>query len=661
MKRILFSVLLATVSFTSCDYLNVEKHFDDTLKFDSIWTRKDYIERYMWGTSSMFPDEGQILSGPWTPGPMATDEGICTFNTGEFKGIGFVLGEVSATDSRGLGVWTGMYQIIRKCNTILANMAKAKDLTNLEKLDIIGYTKFMRAYAYYKIVMDYGPVVLVDDKVMENNEPSDYYNTQRATYDESVDYICAEMEEAAKFMPQALAVNVFGRPSKGAAYALIARLRLQQASPMFNGGVQGAKLYFGSWTRSTDGVHYVSQTYDERKYAVAAAAAQRVMEMGAYQLNTVAREADTKILPQNTGDGNLTGSSFPNGAADIDPFRSYNDMFTGETVAFRNKEFIWARMSNAVRNTTKHSFNVDLMGGWNGLAVSQKMVDAYYMVDGRDISNSSKEFPYMENKMGKGGDIQFSGYTLRPNKVDSMYHNREMRFYANVGFSGRLWKANTTTEARYKNQIIEYFLGGNSGKTASSLSNQDYPLTGYVLTKYVHPDDAWKGTGGVVMDKSYAIIRYAEILLIYAEALNELTQSHKITLGENTYTVGRDQSKIQAAFNQVRYRAGLPGLSAGEVASAAKVQELIERESMIEFLFENRRYYDVRRWAKYEDSEREPVVGMNIEAPLNGYFQRVSVNSRIVRERVVDRKMIFLPVSQNEVRKVKDFDQNPGW
>ncbi|MNL47597.1 SusD family protein [compost metagenome] len=97
------------------------------------------------------------------------------------------------------------------------------------------------------------------------------------------------------------------------------------------------------------------------------------------------------------------------------------------------------------------------------------------------------------------------------------------------------------------------------------------------------------------------------------------------------------------------------------MASAAKVQELIERESMIEFLFENKRYYDVRRWATYEDSEREPVVGMNIEAPLNGYFQRVSVNSRIVRERVVDRKMIFLPVSQNEVRKVKDFDQNPGW
>jgi len=164
-----------------------------------------------------------------------------------------------------------------------------------------------------------------------------------------------------------------------------------------------------------------------------------------------------------------------------------------------------------------------------------------------------------------------------------------------------------------------------------------------------------------VMDKSYAIIRYAEILLIYAEALNQLTQSHNITLGENTYTVGRDQSKIQGAFNQVRYRAGLPGLNASELASSAKVQELIERESMIEFLFENRRYYDVRRWAKYEDSEREPIVGMNIEAPLNGYFQRVSVNSRIVRERVVDRKMIFLPVSQNEVRKVKDFDQNPGW
>ncbi|MCY4778080.1 RagB/SusD family nutrient uptake outer membrane protein [Sphingobacterium sp. UT-1RO-CII-1] len=661
MKRYFLSIMVGMGFLSSCNYLNVDEYFDDTLKFDSIWTRKDYIERYMWGAAALLPDEGQILSGPWTPGPMATDEAICNYTPEEFKGLAYILGQVSEDDQKGLGNWANNYKIIRKCNTVLANLDKANDLLNIDKIEITGYTKFLRAYAYYNLLMDFGPLVLLGDDILDNNEPTEYYNTHRQTYDESVDYICEQMEEAAGLMPDIVAANLFGRPTKGAAYALIARLRLQQASPLYNGGTEGAKRYFSSWTRTVDGQHYVSQQYDEKKYALAAAAALRVIEMNAYQLHTVDKEDDTMPLPTGTGDVNLTSNNFPYGAANIDPFRSYNDMFTGETVPFRNKEFIWARNSGAVKATTRHAFNVDLMGGWNGLSVTQKMVDAYYMVDGRDISNASKDYPYVENQAGSGGDIKFSGYTLRPSKVDGMYQNREMRFYANIGFSGRYWTANTTSEGRYKNQIIEYFLGANSGKTGSSSNSQDYPISGYVLTKYVHADDAWKGTGGVVMDKSYAIIRYAEILLAFAEASNHLTQSHTIELGGQTFNVGRDQQKIKESFNQVRYRAGLPGMKDQEVASVEKVQELIERELMIEFLFENRRYYDVRRWGKYEEIEREPIVGMNIEAPQSGFHQRVAINHRAVRERIVDRKMIWLPVSKNEVRKIKDFDQNPGW
>ena len=63
----------------------------------------------------------------------------------------------------------------------------------------------------------------------------------------------------------------------------------------------------------------------------------------------------------------------------------------------------------------------------------KKIVDAYYMVDGRDINDSSEEYPYSE--IGFSSEKQsFSGYQLN-NGVYNMYMNREMRFYASIGFS----------------------------------------------------------------------------------------------------------------------------------------------------------------------------------------------------------------------------------
>lgn len=123
--------------------------------------------------------------------------------------------------------------------------------------------------------------------------------------------------------------------------------------------------------------------------------------------------------------------------------------------------------------------------------------------------------------------------------------------------------------------------------------------------------DAWTGTGARHIQKAYPIIRYAEILLSYAEALNNLTGPHTVELDGQPYTMSRDKAEIKKAFNQVRYRAGLPGLTANQLNSTPEVQKQIERERMVEFLWENRRFYDVRRWGIYEETEQEPIRGMN--------------------------------------------------
>ena len=660
--RYLIVTLILGSLMTSCDFLNVDKYFDDTIKFDSIFSNKINLEKYLWGIPTEFPDEGDMARRQaYTPGVTATDEAFTRFT--DNNGIKFTLGEISAADSKSFNIWGKMYKIIRKCNLVFSRIDEAKDLTALERFNILSYSRFMRAYAYYHLLMQYGPFVIVGDEIYNSNEEAAYYNNHRATYDECVDYICDELEEASKYMPETVSVNYFGRPTKGAAYGLIARLRLQQASPLFNGGA-AAKKTFGGWKRSIDDVNYISQNYDERKWAVAAAAAKRVMDMGLYSLHTVSKDPNTLKTQFSKFGGLPEGvptTNFPKGAGDIDPYRSYSDMFTGEAVAFRNPEFVWGKTSSTLTAGVEDSFSA-AYGGWNGMCVTQKVIDAFYMRDGRDINDYSDDFPYSEEGFTTQNEVLSTGIEVA-NGINNMYANREVRFYASVGYCERIWVCNSTSENQYRNWRATYYYGsgGNSGKYSSQSNPDDFPATGYVITKYIHTDDAKKGANARILPKAFGIIRYAEILLSYAEALNNLTKSYTIEMGDKTYTVDRTPTEIQDAFNQIRYRVALPGMSNEDVQNPATVQELIERERMIEFLFENRRFYDVRRWGIYEETESEPIMGMNMNGGKDEFYQRTVVDEANARNRIVDTKLIFVPIPRDEIRKMPDMDQNPGW
>jgi hypothetical protein len=147
--------------------------------------------------------------------------------------------------------------------------------------------------------------------------------------------------------------------------------------------------------------------------------------------------------------------------------------------------------------------------------------------------------------------------------------------------------------------------------------------------------------------------------------LNNLTATHTVQYGEEAgqrYTLTRDVDEMRKYFNMVRFRAGLPGLTDAELSSVSTMQALIERERMVELLFENRRFYDVRRWGKYESTESEPIMGMDTESTrTGGYYSAVPVNHSRARNRVVDRKLILFPIELNEVRKAPSMDQNPGY
>ena len=67
-----------------------------------------------------------------------------------------------------------------------------------------------------------------------------------------------------------------------------------------------------------------------------------------------------------------------------------------------------------------------------------------------------------------------------------------------------------------------------------------------MIKKFIHPADAWGGTNARVMEKGFPIIRYAEILLSYAEALNNLTTSHSIEIDGQTQVFERDMEEIKS-------------------------------------------------------------------------------------------------------------------
>lgn len=683
MKKIalLYTVLMAGM-VVSCNFLNVDDYFEDTFQEGDIFASKTNVERYFNGALYQVPREGRPYYWTSYPGATGSDEAVSggSYNNGfldvDFPGTNLTTDLISFTRMNGwewdFNVWTPSYKAIRKVNIILAHLDEVPDMTLNEKDALRAEARFLRAYAYYWILQNHGPMILLGDEIMETNEQPAYYEKVRNTYEECVEYICGEFEAAAEGLETEYPIDLFGHPTKGTALALVARVRLQAASPLYNGGA-AARKYFGGFTRSTDGVHYIPQTYSEKKWAVAAAAAKRVIDLGVYELYTVPYRDEATDGYKLELPANVPSAQFPAGAGGIDPFRSYSEMFNGEAADVLNKELIWASRSvydvyDADNNSTKSqtlSDQLDVIfpinnGGNSIISIPQRIVDSYYMADGRDIKNASAEYPY-DNRMYDPTCIVLNDKQLSKNYVlkagtYKAFDNREPRFYASIAFSGTHWPMESTSEATKKNLVVKYHNGATHGK--GNASNNRYNLTGYTCFKWVHPRDAKEGDGSRIIPKTYPLIRYAEILLSYAEALNNLTTTHSID-GEDYF---RDQTAIADAFNQVRYRGGIPGATDAELADSDAFDKLIRRERMVEFLHENRRYYDICRWGIFEELEREPLTGLNVDAgEWTGFYAPTVINHRTIRERRFNSKYMLMPLHRDELRKVPLLDQNPGW
>ncbi len=119
------------------------------------------------------------------------------------------------------------------------------------------------------------------------------------------------------------------------------------------------------------------------------------------------------------------------------------------------------------------------MGGWGRFCVTQKVVDAYLMDDGRTKEEATADGYYSETGF-TSEPRNFSGYPLNAG-IYKMYANREMRFYASVGFNEAVWQA--LSSSTLNNHTAKYYYQDEDGRGGVTATSPNYPITGYVIKK----------------------------------------------------------------------------------------------------------------------------------------------------------------------------------
>jgi hypothetical protein len=209
---------------------------------------------------------------------------------------------------------------------------------------------------------------------------------------------------------------------------------------------------------------------------------------------------------------------------------------------------------------------------WGNYNPTQELVDQFFMANGKPITDPT------------------SGYNPQ-----QPYVGRESRFYKWIVYDGAPYKMDWMSIT----DTIKTRVG--SGGTASNEIDRglnDPSNTGYYFKKKLNPPTrpAAGGSGA-----NYIYFRYTEVLLGYAEAQNE--------------ALGAPDQSVYNAINAIRARVNLPALPGSLTKS--EMRDAIRHERRIELCFENKRFFDIKRWKIGEDVMTEDLHGMRVES-ING-------------------------------------------
>jgi len=267
--------------------------------------------------------------------------------------------------------------------------------------------------------------------------------------------------------------------------------------------------------------------------------------------------------------------------------RNYGSYFVGSASA-NNAESIFLIRHGANNDIEKANYPISTQGGNSGVTPTENLVSAYEYMDQPDAANP--------------------------------YKNRDPRLNATVVVNGSTWNG----------REIDQSSGGSDDMQKANTSK-----TGYYLKKFLK--DGLNLVQGGTEAHVWVAYRYAEVLLNYAEAMNQ-------AYGPDAKPTGFTLSAREALM-QVRNSAST-SLSPVTTTDPVEFLKAVKHERQVELAFEGHRYWDLLRWKDAETVLNKPVQGVAISKNENGAY---SYKVRNVGERVFHTRNYRMPFSRAEV------------
>ena len=518
-----------------------------------------------------------------------------------------------ASDNNPMSVWDNCKHGIQYVNLFLSKVEKVKwapSAVSKQQMFVDrlkGEAFGLRALLYYYLLQAHGGYA--DDGVLYGvplltapEDGSSDFNLPRATFADCVKQCFADCDSAMNLLPENY-IDIDGDNEIPAKYKEL------------GANASGYNLVFGGKSRNL----MSGKIAEAIKGQIALMAASPAFRE---QSGVTSAEAATLCANVLKRIGGLEG---------FDPTGStwYKNKTKLEPSAAEMPEILWREDRHKNAEQERENFPPTLYG--NGrVNPSQNLVDAFPMRSGLPITDPN------------------SGYDPK-----NPYANRDPRLADNILYNGTTFRKAEIITGTYPNDKNETDDNLNSISTSTR--------TGYYLKKLLRDDVSPLGSSLIEQQHIYPRIRYTEIFLAYAEAANDAwgPKGDPTGVGFTAYDVIK-AIRERAGLGRDMYGNMLPEGDAylEECANnQAKMTDLIRNERRIELCFENKRFWDLRRWML---PINETVRGMKIDR--NEETGELSYSIIDVEERRFNSSYQWYgPIPKGEVLKWSNLKQNKGW
>ncbi|MCD7972219.1 MAG: RagB/SusD family nutrient uptake outer membrane protein [Candidatus Azobacteroides sp.] len=577
------SVFFLTIllAFTGCtDVLDLDPK--DKIDGDRLFKDPEGVKQYMANLYYQLPIEDFNYC------PYSNEFGFNVTNKANYNTNGIIMDTYTLDGVHSdwhIGVtandfqwWTEGYELNRDVNLLIDEIPHL-NVSDEERKLLIGESSFIRAYLYFGLAKRYGGVPLIKETQEYIPGKVDDLKVPRSTEKETWDFILEECDKAIANLPEDASAwgNYDRRATKWAALALKSRAALHAASL--------AKYWKNatlSGTAVSQGLVGIDESEADRYYSECIKASHEIMASGKFSLYRP-EPADPKEAAEN-----------------------YQALF--ETPYVASEETIFLKGFVRPGQGTAHNYDIwynpnQTTFSWPHPGRFNPTLDLVDMYEDYTKPGESAPIITLEN-----GQIDNGGYhRLRSyRKFDSpeeIFRNKDARFFASINYPGGVWKGETliiqgglvkpTGEAivdvddSYEHNGLTYYTyGADNALKYSGFSNYGFgnmTRTGFLMRKFlsekVNVTPTWNQS---ITD--YIDMRYAEVLLNYAEAVVE-----------SGYTADNAQVKAAKAINDIRRRAG-------HTTEIPLTLENVLRERRVELAFENKHFWDLIRRREFHEA-----------------------------------------------------------